>query len=100
MGPLDFSNVKETSTTSSEKSTWEVKLRNSMVSSFIQAPCSVRDAFSSFEDLSYLRVCLESLEFFIRIDVWVSVIKTHNETNVDKIRSHMVQETSRIDITL
>jgi len=69
-----------------------------MVSAFIEDTGTVRDALPTVEDFVDLLVSLELLEFFIRVEVWVLVIKSDYVTEMDQIGLHMVHERPGVDI--
>jgi len=74
---FDLGDVQKACWASSEHSTWEVELRNGMEASFVEAPGAVRYALTSLKYLLDFWMSLQSLEFFIRVKVWILIIKTN-----------------------
>ena len=69
-----------------------------MISSFIKSSSSIREAFTPYEKLLDLRVSFIHLEQLIGIQVWILVIKADHNTNVQKIRVHVVSKGATIHI--
>ena len=70
-----------------------------MVASFVEASRAIRDALTPFQKRADLFVRLEALEFFIRIEVGILVIKSNNITHMNKVRCHVVQKGACIDVS-
>ena len=93
---LDLGHVQEASGASCEHASWEVELRDSVISSLVENSGSVGNAFTSFEHFLEIRVGLQPLELLVGVEVWVLVVQTDNETEVDDARCLMVHETTSV----
>lgn len=95
---FDLGDVQETRRTPSKHAAWESQLRNSMVTSLIKNSGTIRNALAAFKHSSHHVVCLESLKFFVRIEIRVLVIKADNHTQMNQIRLHVVHKRATVNV--
>ena len=63
-----------------------------MVPSFIQAACTIREAFTSLQYFPDLSVSFVLLEQLVGIKIGILVVKTNNQPDVNKIRLHVIHK--------
>lgn len=69
-----------------------------MKSSFIKASRAIRNAFATVKDFSDIGVSFQSLELFIRVQIWVLVIESDHKAQMNKVGLHVVEETASVHV--
>ena len=69
-----------------------------MVASFVQNTGSILNAIASLKYLADLGMSLELLKFFVRIQVRVLIVETHDVAQVHEVWLHVIHEGASVDI--
>jgi hypothetical protein len=92
MGALNLHDIKETSRVSNKHTARETELRNTVVSTLIESSRTILDALATTDVFGDGGVMFESLELLIWIEVWVLVVKSHHQTKMNEVRTHVIHE--------